>query len=319
MAMNTYDPSAMVQGANTWRGGEVGNVPGGPGMGGYGGGYGDINPEGAAADPFGYTEGSLLTPWQGRFTSSGYGGGYNVPAFNPFNYADFAYNAPDPGRFTENYADPAAFRFADFAGPDQFKAPTKEEMQQDPGYQARVDAAQRAATAAGSTPADLRRDSPRRSAIRRRRSTATSTTVARRSGNATGVVRRTSTASIRATRRRRLTRTSRTGCRRIKRAGRTGGVTPTSRSSRDSSATRSRRVRGTGTWRSRGRATRTSVPTTNRWRRPARRTRTSSTSATSPTTTAHATSSGRIRTGSRRCSIVRRPADSRRRISTAVS
>jgi len=150
MAMNTYDPSAMVQGANTWRGGEVGNVPGGPGMGGYGGGYGDINPEGAAADPFGYTEGSLLTPWQGRFTSSGYGGGYNVPAFNPFNYADFAYNAPDPGRFTENYADPAAFRFADFAGPDQFKAPTKEEMQQDPGYQARVDAAQRAATAAGA-------------------------------------------------------------------------------------------------------------------------------------------------------------------------
>src|SRR5215813_6573147 len=119
MAMNSYDPSAMPQGASTWQQ---------PSYGGYGAGYGDMNPQGAAADPFSYTEGSLLTPWQGRFSSSGYGGGYSVPAFTPFNYADFSYNAPDPGRFTENYADPAAFRFADFAGPDQFKAPTKEEM-----------------------------------------------------------------------------------------------------------------------------------------------------------------------------------------------
>src|SRR3954471_3600626 len=77
---------------------------------------GDMNPQGAAADPFAYTGGSLLTPWTGRFSSGGYGGGYSVPAFTPFNYADFNYQAPSPGRFDEKYADPAAFRFADFQG-----------------------------------------------------------------------------------------------------------------------------------------------------------------------------------------------------------
>ena len=39
---------------------------------------GDTNPEGAAADPFAYTQGSLLTPWQGRFNSGGYGVGYSL-------------------------------------------------------------------------------------------------------------------------------------------------------------------------------------------------------------------------------------------------
>src|SRR5262245_60163255 len=137
MAMNTYDTSAMPQGGSTWQ----------PPSSGW---YGDTNPQGAASDPFAYTEGSLLTPWQGRFNSSGYGGGYSVPAFNAFNYADFDYKAPTVGQFTERYEDPAAFRFADFAGPDQFKAPTAEEMKADPGYQARVDAAKNAATAAAA-------------------------------------------------------------------------------------------------------------------------------------------------------------------------
>jgi hypothetical protein len=108
---------------------------------------GDTNPEGAAADPFAYTQGSLLTPWQGHFSSSGYGGGYSVPEFTPFNYADFSYQAPSPGRFEENYADPAAFRFADFAGPSDFKAPTAEDMRADPGYQARMDAVKNAQVA----------------------------------------------------------------------------------------------------------------------------------------------------------------------------
>src|SRR4029077_20456167 len=55
-----------------------------------------------------------------------------------------------PGRFTENYADPAAFRFADFNAPSGFKAPTAEDMQKDPGYQARMDAMKNSATAAAA-------------------------------------------------------------------------------------------------------------------------------------------------------------------------
>jgi len=148
MPMNYYDQSAP-RGGSFWNPGASGGELAGPGVsnGNWGG---DTNAAGAAADPFAYTQGSLLTPWQGRFNSSGYGGGYSVPQFNPFNYADINYRAPDVGSFTERYDDPAAFRFADFAGPDQFKAPTAEEMQQDPGYQARVKAAQAGATAAGA-------------------------------------------------------------------------------------------------------------------------------------------------------------------------
>ena len=117
------------------------------GAGDYGG---DINPQGAGSDPFAYTQGSLLTPWTGRFSSAGYGGGYSAPAYTKFNYQDFGYNAPSPGRFTENYADPAAFRFADFAGPSQFKAPTEEDMKADPGYQARMNAGLNAGKAAAA-------------------------------------------------------------------------------------------------------------------------------------------------------------------------
>ena len=32
------------------------------------GGGGDINAAGAASDPFAYTKGSLLTPWEGKFS-----------------------------------------------------------------------------------------------------------------------------------------------------------------------------------------------------------------------------------------------------------
>jgi hypothetical protein len=123
----------------------------------YGGGYGgDINPAGAADDPFAYTKGSLLTPWEGHFDSSGFGGGYAVPAFNPFQFGQFNYKAPDVGAFTEQYQDPAAFRFADFNGPSQFQAPTAEDMKADPAYQARMDAAMNQAKAAGASSGVLR-------------------------------------------------------------------------------------------------------------------------------------------------------------------
>lgn len=104
-------------------------------------------PEYANDDPFAYTSGSLLTPWMGRFNSGGYGGGYSAPAFTPFTYADFAYEAPKVGQFEEVYADPAAFRFADFRGPSDFRAPTAEDMKMDPGYQARMDAVKKAQVA----------------------------------------------------------------------------------------------------------------------------------------------------------------------------
>lgn len=155
--MNSWNPSGMRQGGSYWQqpsgGGYTGgayNNSGGYGGGGYGGYGDDMNPQGAANDPFAYTGGSLLTPWEGHFNSQGYGGGYSVPAYNPFSYQDFSYNAPDPGRFTEQYQDPAAFRFADFNGPSAFKAPTAEDMKADPGYQARMDAMQKGATAAAA-------------------------------------------------------------------------------------------------------------------------------------------------------------------------
>lgn len=147
-AMNYYDQS-MPQGASVWQ----------PPV------YDDpnqTNPQGAAADPFAYTEGSLLTPWAGRFNSSGYdlggGGGYTAQAANytPFNYQDFAYDAPKVGQFEEVYNDPAAFRFADFAGPQDFNAPTAEDMKNDPGYQARMDAVKNAQVAGAAHGGALR-------------------------------------------------------------------------------------------------------------------------------------------------------------------
>ena len=88
------------------------------------------------------------------------------------------------GQFEEKYADPAAFRFADFAGPSEFQAPTAEAMRADPGYQARMDAVKNAqvAGAAHGAPcgrAGFRKASRKPSAIRRRRMTATSTTAPR--------------------------------------------------------------------------------------------------------------------------------------------
>lgn len=153
--MNYWDDTAP-QGSSFWQGApDRFRDPGGggaPSGGAPGGGGGDINPQGAASDPLAYTEGSWYTPWQGRFNSSGYGGGYSVPEFQAFNYADFGYKPPSVGRFEEQYQDPAAFRFADFQGPSDFKAPTAEDMKADPGYQARMDAvsqAQRAGAAHG--------------------------------------------------------------------------------------------------------------------------------------------------------------------------
>jgi len=120
------------------------------------GGGGDTNWAGARDDPFAYTKGSLLTPWEGRFDSSGYGGGHSAPKYTAFKYGDFKFQAPKVGQFGEVYNDPAAFRFADFAGPRDFQAPTAEDMRADPGYQARMDAVKNAQVAGAAHSGVLR-------------------------------------------------------------------------------------------------------------------------------------------------------------------
>jgi hypothetical protein len=149
--MGWFDDQQIDLGASYGGGGWGGAQPN------YQGGYGsDINPAGAADDPFAYTKGSLLTPWEGHFDSSGFGGGYAVPEFKPFQFDKFNYKAPDVGSFTEQYQDPAAFRFADFNGPSQFQAPTEADMKADPAYQARMNAAMNASKAAGANSGVLR-------------------------------------------------------------------------------------------------------------------------------------------------------------------
>lgn len=78
----------------------------------------DVNAAGAAQDPFGYTMGSLLTPWTKTFqaptaapSSSGGGGGGPAPAPAPgFNFAFGGYNAPNIDSFQlgELFAAPSA-------------------------------------------------------------------------------------------------------------------------------------------------------------------------------------------------------------------
>jgi hypothetical protein len=117
---------------------------------------GDMDPAGAGSNPFGYTKGTLLTPWEGSFSSAGYGGGMAVPEFRAHNFEDFSYRPPNVGQSTEQYTDPAAFRFADYVGPDKFAAPTREDMEADPGYQFRKEEGERARSASAANRGALR-------------------------------------------------------------------------------------------------------------------------------------------------------------------
>jgi hypothetical protein len=73
-----------------------GFAPGEPAPSG-GGGF-DVNPAGAGADPFAYTQGSLLTPWEKKFSYSGPSGGYSAPEIAEFGFGQFNYQAPNVGR-----------------------------------------------------------------------------------------------------------------------------------------------------------------------------------------------------------------------------
>src|SRR5512132_2226805 len=117
----------------------------------------DTNQAGAAYDPFSYTRGSLLTPWEGHFDGSQFGGGGSgVAEYKPFEYADFNYAPGAPGAFGEVYSDPGDFAYNDYTGPEAFRATTAADMEADPGYQARQDAGRRAMEASAAKSGVLR-------------------------------------------------------------------------------------------------------------------------------------------------------------------
>jgi len=97
---------------------------------------GDMNPAGAASDPFAYTEGSLLTPWTKKFEWGGGGtaGAYTPPEIKSFDYGAFNYAAPKVGRVDA----PTPFEYGGF------EAPTADNFQKDPGYEFRLKEGQRA-------------------------------------------------------------------------------------------------------------------------------------------------------------------------------
>lgn len=69
---------------------------------------------GGGPDPFAYTKGSLLTPWDKKFEwGGGTAGGYTPPDIKKFEYGNFNYSTPEIGRFADKA--PTAERYKDFA------------------------------------------------------------------------------------------------------------------------------------------------------------------------------------------------------------
>lgn len=109
---------------------------------------GDVNAAGAGSDPFGYTGGSLLTPWTEQFHAPpGSGGGYSAPQLDKFNFGQFSYSGPTAGKFNERA--PETTKYADFVAPDA------ETFKQDPGYQFRLKEGERALTNSATAKGNL--------------------------------------------------------------------------------------------------------------------------------------------------------------------
>lgn len=94
----------------------------------------------AGADLFGYTNGSLLTPW--TKTYQGGGVSYAAPEYKRFAYDDFAFDGFKP---MGDYAVGPDFGERFEAG--GYAAPTAEQVQQEPGYAFGFTEGQRAITA----------------------------------------------------------------------------------------------------------------------------------------------------------------------------
>jgi len=102
----------------------------------------DTNQAGSQYDPFQYTRGSLLTPWEGKFDGSRFGGGGGGPApYKAFEYADFNYKPNLPGAFGETYKDPGDFNYGEYTSRGGYKQPTEKDLKADPSYQLRQDKA----------------------------------------------------------------------------------------------------------------------------------------------------------------------------------
>jgi hypothetical protein len=117
-----------------------GGIEYGGGGGGYEGGTGVQGLGFFGNDPFGYTGGSLLTPWTQQFVApQGSGPSAGGIDMNPFSYGDFSYGYRAPGAY-EGQQDIKAgqWGYGEFQSPEQFQAPTAEDMQQDPSYQIRL-------------------------------------------------------------------------------------------------------------------------------------------------------------------------------------
>jgi len=119
--------------------------------GGYQGGPGYQGQGNFGSDPFGYTGGSMLTPWTQPFTYAGQPSHGGI-AMDPFHYADFAYSYRAPGAYggQEDIA-PDYFGYGEFQSPEQFKAPTEADLAQDPSYQFRLKQGQDAALASAAS------------------------------------------------------------------------------------------------------------------------------------------------------------------------
>lgn len=128
---------------------------GGGASGGLGAGYsqfpslggGDMNQAGANSDPFGYTNGSLLTPWTQQFhytpttqPSSGGAGGGPAPAAAPgFNFGFEGYNPQGVGSFNlgDAFKAPDAFSGGRLDAPQNFSGNRQDAG---PGFNAPVGA-----------------------------------------------------------------------------------------------------------------------------------------------------------------------------------
>ena len=129
-----------------------GGINYGGGGGGYEGGSGVQGMGFFGNDPMAYTGGSWLTPWTQPFSAPpGSAGGASGIDMNPFGYGDFSYGYRPPSAY-EGQQDitPDSFGYGEFQSPEQFKAPTAEDMTQDPSYQLRLKEGQNALLARGT-------------------------------------------------------------------------------------------------------------------------------------------------------------------------
>lgn len=104
-------------------------------------GQGQTQQAPGGADPFAYTNGSLLTPWSGQFQNP-YGQAPGYSPVSPYQYQQAGYSpyaaqglqAPNqlqaPGPFNYGQALPPGYQT-----PAPFQAPTLAQAQQNPGYQ----------------------------------------------------------------------------------------------------------------------------------------------------------------------------------------